>query len=401
MIKKGSALGTARVNEKRGIADDILSSSLRTATEQELSSNRTPGAQVAVRRDGKLLWSACFGRLRLPARGGDEDEEVEDIQYVRYGDRFVIASITKLVVACVAMFLVERGDLNLDDTIDQWLPELPNADRITLRMLLSHGSGLREYFNDDFVRKQFKDDPFRTWSRREIMDAIVRLGPEAEPGERFAYRNTNYLVMGEILELSTRKSVESLVQDYISRPLGVGAFSFAEDPPGAGRLATPYNWLPLRRHNPYDSLEYTGGSMPSDAWGEVWTDGGIAASAEDLAVFTEALFNGCLLRPQTVEEMSTPPGYSETFINRVLQSALTRTSKGAYGLGVAIEQQGNSRHSRQRNSRLLGHDGMYLGWNSATTYDTRSRVAVTVLTNLAGMTVPAQRLEKKLRAALA
>lgn len=358
---------------------------------QELATNRAPGAQVAVRRDGELLWSACFGCLKLSTRSADGN--VEDAQHVSYKDRFVIASITKLVVACVVMFLVERGELKLDETIDRWLPKLPNADRITLRMLLSHGSGLREYGDDDLVQKQFEDNPFRAWNRQEIMDAIARLGPRAEPGERFTYTNSNYLIVGEILELSTNKSIESLIQDYISRPLGLDTLSFSENQPGAGRLAAPYDWLPLRFRNPYDSLAYTGERMPSDAWGEVWTDGGIAASAEDLAVFTEALFSGNMLSYRSVEEMCTPPGYSETSIVRVLQQALARTAEDAYGLGVTIEQ--------HRDSRLLGHDGMYLGWNSATTYDTRSRVTVTVLTNLAGRIAPAQRLEKKLRAALA
>ena len=255
-----------RVTEEKGAADYILSSSLREATEEELTRNRVPGAQVVLRRNGEILWSACFGRLSLAASRGAE--AAGDDQYVRPGDRFVIASVTKLVVACVAMSLVECGDLDLDDTIDRWLPELPNADRITLRMLLSHGSGLGEYGYDDWLNRQYKDDPFRTWRRREVLDAIVSLGPEAEPGERFTYTNSNYIVIGEILELSTGKSIENLVEECISRPLGLGTLSFAEEQPGGGRLATPYEWLPLRRHNPYDSLRHTAGCIPGDALGK-------------------------------------------------------------------------------------------------------------------------------------
>ena len=373
-----------------GTADYILSSALREAAEEELTRNSVPGAQVVLRRNGELLWSACFGSLRLAARQGAE--AADDDQRVRPGDRFVIASVTKLVVACVVMSLVECGELDLDETIDRWLPELPNAGRITLRMLLSHGSGLGEYGYDEWLRRQYKDNYSRTWTRREVLDAIVRLGPEAEPGERFTYTNSNYIVIGEILELSTGKSIGNLVEDYISRPLGLDTLSFSEEQPGGGRLATPYEWLPLRRHNPYDSLRHTGGRIPGDALGEVWTDGGIMASAEDLAVFTEALFSGRLLKIQTVQEMSTPPGYGETFIQRMLSLVSPGESENAYGLGVAIERQGDS--------SLLWHDGEYLGWTSATTYDTRSRVTVTVLTNLAGRTAPAQRLEKRLRAVL-
>ena len=379
------------MTEERGAADYILSSALRETAKEELTRNRVPGAQVVLRRNGEVLWSACFGRLRLPAYR--RAEAAGDDQYAKPGDRFLIASVTKLVVACVAMYLVECGELNLNETIDRWLPELPNADRITLRMLLSHGSGLPEYANDYWLNRQYEHNPFRTWRRREVLDAIARLGPEAEPGERFAYTNSNYIVMGEILELYTGKSIGNLVEDYISRPLGLGTLSFSEEQPGGERLATPYEWLSFRRHNPYDSLRHTGGRIPGDALGEVWTDGGIMASAEDLAVFTEALFSGRLLRAQTVEEMSTPPGYGETLIRRMLRLVSPGESENAYGLGVAIERQGDS--------SLLWHDGEYLGWTSATTYDTRSRVTVTVLTNLAGRTAPAQRLEKRLRAVLA
>ena len=257
-------------------------------------------------------------------------------------------------------------------------------------MLLGHGSGLSEYFEDDWVRRQLKDYPLRVWDRREIIDAIARLGPEAEPGGNFAYRNTNYLVMGEILELSTGKSIGDLVEEGICRPLGLSTLSFTEEHPGGGRLAAPYVWSPIRN---FDPLKYSGGRIPGDAIGEVWTDGGIAASAEDLAMLTEALFGGRLLRTETVEEMTAPPGYDETFLPRMLRLVVPGTIESSYGLGVTVERQGDS--------SMLGHDGMYLGWSSTTTFDTGSRVTVTVLTNLSGMTVPAQRLEKRLRAVLA
>lgn len=174
-----------------------------------MSRTGVPGAQVAMMRDGELLWSACAGKVSL----------ADQRQYVARSDRFVIASVTKLVIATVTISLVERGELELDSTIDRWLPRIPNAGRITIRMLLSHGSGLPEYFKDEWLREQLHDDPLRHWSRREVIDAIARLGPAAEPGERFAYCNSNYLVLGEILEVCTGKSIGKLVEDYVSRPL--------------------------------------------------------------------------------------------------------------------------------------------------------------------------------------
>jgi D-alanyl-D-alanine carboxypeptidase len=339
-------------------------------------------------REGELLWSACAGRVRLPAQG--DPGAGSEAEHVAWDDRFVIASVTKLVVSCVALSLAERGELDLDQAIERWLPELPNADRITIRMLLSHGSGLREYFKDSWIREQMKDNPLQHWSRIEVIDAIARLGAEAQPGERFAYRNSNYLAVGEILELSTGKTIGQLVEEYVSLPLDLETLSFTEEHPGAGSRAQPYVWRPRRLADP---LQRTGGRIPSDAMGEVWTDGGIAASAEDLAALTDALFGGRLLQASSVEEMSTLPGYGESTFIRLLRVALPRTADIGYGLGMTIEERGDR--------RLLGHNGMYLGWSAVTTFDTRSRLTVTVLTNLLGVPVPAERLEKKLRASLA
>lgn len=374
------------IHKGAGAADRTLSSRLRSALERGLYDTGTPGAQVAVRRDGQTLWSACAGRLRLDRTRGEEPENVER------NDRFVIASVTKLVVSCVTLSLVERGELDLEQTVDRWLPGLPNSDGITVRMLLGHGSGLREYFEDKLVRRRLKTNPLRHWDRQEILDAVYRLGPEAGPGERFAYRNTNYIVVGETLERCTGKRIGDLVRDHVSRPLGLETLSFSgEEPenPGGGRLASPYTWRPFGLSDP---LRLTGGLVPSDAVGEVWSDGGVSASAEDVAALTDELFGGRLLRPRTVRELVTPLGYKKTLPAKALDLAISGADSDAYGLGVVVEQRGGR--------RLLGHDGLYLGWSSATTFEPRSRLTITALTNLVSPRVPARVLENRLRTAL-
>ena len=329
---------------------------LRAAMKREIDRIRTPGAQAAVRRNGTLLWSASAGCLELT---GCDKETLG-------GDRFLIASATKLVVACVAMSMVARGELNLDEPIRKWLPDLPNAGRITLRMLLGHTSGLPEYFEDKLLARRLRREPFYPWTRREVLEAVRRLGAETKPGERYAYRNSNYVALGEILELCAGKSLESLVRERIAELLGLRTLSFGENYPEGSRVASPHVTVLGRV---FDPLSRTGGEIPSHAAGEVWADGGIAASADDLAAFTEALFGGGLLRQETVEAMTAPN---------------ERAPRGSYGLGVGVWE--------YKGARLLGHNGMYLGWSSITTFDTRSRATVSVLTNLAGINVPAERV---------
>ncbi len=380
----GHAPVPAVIHAEAGGADGILSSAFRVAVEDGLAKTGVPGAQIAVRRERKLLWSACAGRLRPDPR--ESSGSTSGMGDVGREDRFIIASVTKLVVACVALSLAERGELDLDRPVAWLLPDLPNADRITTRMLLGHKSGLREYFRDQWIRQKLKNDSLRSWNRREVLDAIGRLGVEKEPGQRFAYRNTNYIAIGEILELCTGKTIGALVEDHVNRPLGLKTLAFTEANSGYKRLASPYTRLFGRIFN---SLSYTGGRMPTDAVGEVWTGGGIAASAEDVATLTDALFRGQLLRPEKVEAMSSASGPGPNSIPEILQKVSSGATESAYGLGVSIEKRGET--------RTLGHNGMYLGWSATTTFDTRSRVTVTVLTNLAALPVPADRLHKAIR----
>ena len=102
---------------------------------------RPPGAQIAIRRRGSLLWAACAGRADRSAPVAPED-------------RFVLASATKLATACLVVQLAERGVLGLDDPVSSWLPELPHARRLTPRLLLAHRSGLREYLKDPTLARR-------------------------------------------------------------------------------------------------------------------------------------------------------------------------------------------------------------------------------------------------------
>ncbi len=155
----------------------------------------------------------------------------------------MVASVTKLVVACTALSLVERGELQLDAPVARWLPELPEGDRITVRMLLGHRSGLPEYFRDDEVRRRLIQDPLASWSRTELLEAVGRPGRETAPDERFAYRNTNYIAIGELLARCSGRAVGDLVQERVGRPLGLGTLSFAGEEHGPGRLAAPHRRL--------------------------------------------------------------------------------------------------------------------------------------------------------------
>jgi D-alanyl-D-alanine carboxypeptidase len=300
-----------------------------------------PHAQAAIVRDGRVIWSGTRGRTRA-------------------SDRFVLASVTKMVVATVVLRLVDQGRLGLDDPVARWIDGIPNGDRVTVRMLLAHRSGLSEYFDDRAVLRALADCRHR-WRREELLAAIRRGRPESAPDARFAYRNTNYLLLGEIVERVTGAGVEAAVQREAAGPLGLGSLSFSRRVPGGGRLMRGHELSGRRLVDTSD-----GGRVPNDAIGPVWTDGGLAATARDVARFTDALLGGRLLAPTTLAEM-------------------TSGGEDDYGLGVSVLPQPDG-------SRRLGHDGVYGGYTAYAFRSTQTRDTVVVLTDLSSRADPAWRI---------
>jgi D-alanyl-D-alanine carboxypeptidase len=336
------------------------SARVAAAVTEALEHAHAPGAQVAIRRRGRLLWAACAGRLD---RAGAPVEP---------SDRFVLASTAKLATACVLMQLAERRALELDEPVARTLPALPHAGRLTPRLLLAHRSGLPEYARDPVLAARLGGgEPDHPWTRAEVIAAIARLGPERAPDRRFAYRDSNYVVAAELAERVSGEDFAALVDALIAEPLGLPGFSCARTVPGT-RLATPHTAVLGR---PVDLLATTGGRVPGDAFGPIWGDGAVASSALDLARFTEALFGGELVGRAGLRAMVT----------RVSRFGRRR----GYGLGVQLE--------RVPGAVLAGHDGIYFGWTAATSIDDTSATTVAVVTSLAAPGVPAARVASAAR----
>jgi D-alanyl-D-alanine carboxypeptidase len=148
-----------------------------------------PGAVVLVRHGA---------RTRRVASGyADRDARTR----MRAGDRFRIGSLTKTFTATVVLQLAAEDKLSLDDTVEQWLSGLvPGGERITVRQLLNHTSGLFNYTEDRAVLEDMLRDRLREWSPRELVAIATAHPPTFAPGTRWAYSNTNYIVLGRIAE---------------------------------------------------------------------------------------------------------------------------------------------------------------------------------------------------------
>lgn len=210
--------------------------------------------------------------------------------------RFRIGSITKTFVATVVLQLVGEGRIRLDEPIAGQLPEpIPGGDRITVRQLLNHTSGLYDYMKEDGMstNRWRGDARFTTYGPRELLAAAGRHDPYFAPGARFRYSNTNYIVAGLLIEHVTGRPYGSEIRDRILTPLGLTATTV---PGTAAGIPAPA----LRAFRTVDGTrtEVTEMNPSLD-----WAAGEMISTTADLEVFFAALLSGKLLSPESSAQM--------------------------------------------------------------------------------------------------
>jgi D-alanyl-D-alanine carboxypeptidase len=243
-----------------------------------------PGVAVYVRDGTKTI---------TLARGLDD---VATKRAMIPGDRFRIGSVTKPFVAAVVLQLVHEGKLGLDDPIEKYLPGLvAHSDGITIRRLLTHTSGLADYFSDDrilapYARGNLKYDwPHRTVVR--IAAGDKRLFAPGAPG-KWSYSNTGYFLLGLTVERITGHSLASELTRRIFRPLGLTHTTLPSTAKPSGRYAHGYT---KAFGKPQDF------SIVSPS--TLWAAGGIISTPAEIAKFFRELDRGHILPPPLVRQM--------------------------------------------------------------------------------------------------
>jgi D-alanyl-D-alanine carboxypeptidase len=288
---------------------------------------------VAEVRDGHRVWKGHSGVAQL-----------ETHRAVPADSRFRIGSVTKTFVATVVLQLVEHGRLHLGDTVESWLPGVvPSGDQITIRHLLNHTSGLFDYLHTLVFppSPEFLTYRSRTWTPDELVERAVSNPPVFDtPGMAFDYSDTNYILLGMIIEKATGTSYAHAIETQIIRPLhlrGTSVPGTSEEIPGPHL----HGYVPIADSSGYALVDYTE-SNPS----VMGAAGGMISTTSDLNRFLAALFGGQLISRDLLLEM-TDPG----------------TEHGRYGLGLFIVQTACG-------IPVYGHDGDALSYN-AWTYSTK------------------------------
>ncbi len=271
------------------------------------------------------------------------------------GDRLRIGSITKTYVAAVVLQLWAEGELDLEDTVADWLPELadefPQAGPITLHQLLNHTSGLADYATDDFYAAVEERDSEEPWTADEALVYAYDLEPLDEPGAAHHYSNTNYLLLERVIEAVTEDSLAVAVRSRLLEPLGLDDTFLEHREPLPKELAEGYQDLD-------GDGELDGTRDYDDGLG--LGDGGLVATALDVARWGRAL-----LTPDAVLDAATL---------EVLQTDLVDDGEGAeYGLGVM-------RWDTEW-GEAWGHTGSMQGFQSTLWYLPQFDLAIAVLIN--------------------
>ncbi|WP_406370823.1 beta-lactamase family protein [Streptomyces sp. NBC_00647] len=319
-----------------------------------------PGVIAVLRREG----------VSRVLRAGVAD--LESGRPIRPDDHTRIASTAKAFSGAVALGLVDRGALSLDDTIGRLLPSLPRKWRaVTLRQLLNHTSGLPDYTRSPEFLEILTADPRHHFDSRRLLDYVADEPLLFRPGSRYMYSNSDNIAVALMAEAATGKRYEQLLRGLVYRPLGLRDTSL----PQGYELPEPYmHGYDVQPPNPPEDV-----SEVLSASG-VWASGGIVSTPADLTRFIRGYAGGALISKATLREQ-----------RRWIDGASEPAGPGKNKAGAAI-----FRYST-RCGVVLGHTGNFPGYTQliAATPDGRRSLTFSLTTQVNKETKP--ELLKELR----
>jgi D-alanyl-D-alanine carboxypeptidase len=301
--------------------DRATRSKLRQVFGAQVEKTFMPGVAAAV-WIGDRRWRATHGVSDL------ETQAPFDV-----ADNLRIASITKSFTGTAVLQLVKEGKLRLDDRLETFVPGIPNGDQITIRQLLGMRSGIFDFTADEGFVAAFDADPTMSWNPQQVVDIIKQHEPNFPPGTQTQYADSNYELLGIIIEQVTGRPAEEVINADVVRRLGLESTVFPTDvqvpqPHPTGYVPDPDDpSVPLRVVNDVN---------PKVAW----TAGAMLSTVEDLGRWGEELTDGTLLTPRLQRARLRSHRFPDVPIN------------AGYGLGV------------ERINDLVGHNGAIYGYST-------------------------------------
>jgi CubicO group peptidase (beta-lactamase class C family) len=308
---------------------------MNAAAEAVLAKTGVPSASVAVVEHGAIVYTHAYGKAKL-------EPPMDAAPAMRYS----IGSISKQFTAAAVLLLEQERKLSIDDPVGKYLPDLTRANEVTIRMLLSHTSGYQDFWPEDYVMPPMK----KPTTAQHILDVWGKKPLDFDPGTKWQYSNTNYVIAGRIVEMVSGEPLMKFLQQHIFNPLDMrqvwnsDAESLGEtDAEGYTRFALG----PLR-------------PAPKEGAGWMFAAGELAMPAYDLAQWDISIMNRSLLASKSYDEMFAPV-------------MLKNGESSHYALGLFVrDEQGHAAYE---------HSGEVSGFVSENMVFPNDKAAIAVLTN--------------------
>lgn len=318
--------GTAMAARDRG-------ATVATTVQQAMRDQGLRAVIVRVEQDGRPTVTRAFGQSMtgVPAR--------PDMQ-VRIG------AVAEMYVGNLILQLQQEGRLDLDDPVGRWLPDLPNADRVTLRMLANFTSGYPDYVPSPEFLAAFTANPFRAWRQQELLDIAFATPPLYEPGTSWNYAHTNYVILGQVIRKVTGHTVGQEIRRRVLVPLGLTHTRSNNGPAMTGPVLHAFDG----ERGLYEDSTF---------WNPSWTLGSgmiMTSDIRDMARTAWATGTGALLSRSSFRQMMAPTTVGKGPL----------TARIHYGLGVVI-----------RGGWVL-QNPVFTGYGGTVAYSARDRMTIAV-----------------------
>ena len=302
-----------------------------------------PGAAVIVIQDGKIMHQRGYGLANRETK-----------EPITINTTFDLASVSKQFTAMAIMMLSERGKLAYSDPLTKFFPEFPAyATKITVRHLLNHTSGLPDYM--EVYEKRSGAKGFEPTSREALAMLAEVKAPLFEPGAKFEYSNSGYMVLGQIVEKASGASFPAFLKTNIFDPLGMTSTIVSDQikAPSPNRaISYKVSWLMFTNAD-YSPLN------------KIYGDGNVNTSVQDMYKWDQALYTDRLVKQSTLAEAFSP-------------AKLNNGSTSDYGFGW--------RTADRNGVHILAHGGSWAGFRTYIIRVPSERFSIVVLSNSADFT---------------
>jgi D-alanyl-D-alanine carboxypeptidase len=305
------------------------------AARDVLARTGVPSASIAIVRNNQISYLQAYGDARVQPRTAATPDM-----------RYAIGSISKQFTATAILMLAEQGKLSLDDPVGRFLPDLTRANEVTIRQLLSHTSGYQDYWPQDYAPPFMLHDV----TARDILERWARKPLDFDPGTKWQYSNTNFVIAGLVAEKASGVPLLQFLSDRIFTPLGMKSVMNIDQNRLTETDATGYFRYALGPLRP----------APKEGKGWLFAAGELAMPPQDLARWNIGMIEQRLLKPESYREMQT-------------EVRLKNGEGTEYGLGVDL---GNI-----NGHRTVAHSGEVSGFTAQNIVFPDDKAAITVLTN--------------------